>query len=135
MRFFFDRCLSPRLARMVNAFDMDHSILHHDDDARFDEHTTDEQWLDALANENRPWIIISGDGRILKNKAQLNLLRETGFTFFCLSKQWMHMNVRREFGWKFIRVWPDIVDAADETTQKIFQITGGKTTKVELLST
>ena len=35
MTFFFDRCTSPRIARMVHAYEAVHTTRHHDDDARF----------------------------------------------------------------------------------------------------
>lgn len=131
MNFFFDRCMPSRLARMVAIFDPAHTIRHHDDDPRFTSTTTDVEWLQALAQDPEPWIVISGDGRILKNRVERRVLQQTGLSFFCLSKQWMHMNLAREFAWKFIKVWPDIVANADITRQRFFEVLGGASLKVE----
>lgn len=131
MNFFFDRSMPKRLARMLDIFETMHTVRHHDDDGRFEQDTPDAVWLSTIAQDPEPWIIISGDGRILKNKAERAALRETGFTFFCMSKQWLHMDLRKEYAWKFLRVWPRIVDNADITTQKIFEVSGGSSLKVE----
>jgi hypothetical protein len=132
MRFFFDRCMSPRLAKMVNAYEIDHTAQHHNFDSRFHEMTTDVEWLTAIGADEPPWVILSGDGRILKNRAERQVLREVNLTFFCMSRQWMHMRIE-EIAWKFIKVWPDIVRTAkvSVTTPKIFEISGGHGLKIE----
>src|SRR5947209_6199521 len=108
MNFFFDRCMSCRLARMIDIFDLDHAVRHHDDDGRFDEHTEDIAWIQALAADPTPWIVVSGDGRILKNRAERAALDEAGLTFFCMNKQWMSMGIH-DYAWRFVKVWPEIV--------------------------
>jgi hypothetical protein len=119
MRFFFDRNMSPRLARMVDALETHHIVRSHDDDDRFDSSTPDVEWIKALAGDDPPWVVVSGDGRILKNKAELSALKEANLTFFCLSKQWMHMKIYEQ-AWKLIKVWPDIVEAAKGTQRRAF---------------
>jgi hypothetical protein len=49
MRFFFDRCMSIRLARMVNVYEVEHSVRHHDEDTRFTPATRDIEWIEKLA--------------------------------------------------------------------------------------
>lgn len=111
MNFFFDRCMSPRLARMVDEFEEYHTTRHHD--SRFENDTPDVEWLAALAADDEPWIVISGDGRILRNKVERQALREAGLTFFCMGSSWSHMRIH-EYAWKFIKVWPEIVRNAKE---------------------
>jgi hypothetical protein len=130
MRFFFDRNFSYRIARMVAVYELEHTVRHHDDDARFDQKTTDIEWLKALGGDPDPWAIISGDGRILKNKVERQALEGTGFQFFCLSRPWMKMKFHEQ-AWKFIKVWPEIVEAATTVRHRIFEISGGKSLKVE----
>ncbi|MBW3542417.1 MAG: hypothetical protein KY476_19300 [Planctomycetes bacterium] len=130
MRFFFDRNFSLRIARMVEVFELAHTVRHHDQDARFDYKTTDVEWLQALGSEPEPWTIISGDGRILKNKVERQALDDTGFQFFCLSRQWMNMKLHEQ-AWKFVKLWPDVVEAATNVRHRIFEISGGKSLKVE----
>jgi len=130
MKFFFDRNFSWRIARMVGVFELEHTTWHHDQDARFNHTTTDVEWLETLARDSESWAIISGDGRILKNKVERKALDETGFKFFCLSRQWMNMKTHEQ-AWKFIKVWPDVVEAATTLRDRIFEISGGRSLKVE----
>ena len=98
MRFFFDRCISWRLAAMVDAYEVDHTARHHDRDDRFNERTPDAEWLSVLAEDDPPWVI-SGDSRILRNRVERQALREANLTFFCMSRQWGRMPIA-EYAWK-----------------------------------
>ena len=130
MRFFFDRNMPPQLARMVEVLEREHAARSYYDDERFGDTTADVTWIKVLAADDPPWIIVSGDGRILKNKTELSALKEAKLTFFCLSRQWMHMKIYEQ-AWKFIKVWPDIVENAKGTTPRIYEISGGAGLKVE----
>ena len=123
--------MSFRLARMANILDEQHKVLAHDDDDRFVPTTPDTEWLSVLGADDPPWIVISGDGRILKNKAERQVLQEANLTFFCMSKPWTQMTIH-EYAWKFIKVWPDIVEnaLASVHTPRIFEVSGGKGLKV-----
>jgi hypothetical protein len=116
---------------MVSILETEHKVVHHDDDPRFDQKTTDIEWITALKSDGKPWIVFSSDGRILKNKVELAVLRESGLTFFCLSKQWSSMRLREECVWKFFKVWPEIVENADITRRRVFEVSGGSSLKVE----
>jgi len=125
--------MSVYLARMIDAFERDHTIRHHDEDPRFTPTTADTEWISIFGGDDPPWIIISGDGRILRNKSELAALREAKLTFFCMSKQWMHMS-KHEYAWKLLRVWPEIVENARlATSPMLFEVSGGKSTKVDLI--
>ena len=132
MRFFFDRNLAFRLARMVDALEVEHTVRSFDDDDRFNPKTPDIDWIKAIAADNPPWVVVSGDGRILRNKTELSALKEAGLTFFCLSKQWMHMTIYEQ-AWKLIKVWPDIVENAKGTSPRIHEVSGGAGLKIERL--
>lgn len=116
---------------MVDVYEVDHTARHHDRDDRFNETTTDKEWLSALAADDPPWVVISGDGRILKNRVERQALREANLTFFCMSRQWGRMRIA-EYAWKFIKVWPDIVNNARGSigTPKIFEVSGGRGLKI-----
>ncbi len=77
-------------------------------------------------------MVISGDGRILKNKAERSALRDAKLSFFCLSKQWMNLP-KYEFAWKFVKVWPDILENTKlmASWQCVFEVTGGKSLKID----
>jgi len=130
MRFFFDRNMPPQLARMVDVLEREHAVRSYYDDDRFDDTTPDVEWIKVLADDDPAWIIVSGDGRILKNKTELSALKEARLTFFCLSRQWMHMKIYEQ-AWKFIKVWPEIVENAKGSTPRIYEISGGAGLKVE----
>jgi hypothetical protein len=127
MRFFFDRCMSFRLARMVDAFEASHTARAHDDDSRFNAQSPDTEWMATLAADDPPWVVISSDNRILRSKAERQALREANLTFFCMGRPWQRMKIH-EYAWKFIRVWPEIVRHAVESvgSPAIFEVTEKK---------
>ncbi len=131
MRFFFDRCVPIPIARMVRAIEEgQHEIRHHDEDERFGPKTTDTEWMTALATDTAPlWIVISGDGRILRNKAERKVLEEVGLTFFCLDKPWPNTELY-EYAWKFMKVWPKILAHAKKGEGIIFRISAGSALNV-----
>ena len=133
MRFFFDRCISIRIARMVSGFESNHTVRHHDDDTRFGPTTQDTEWIEALANDGLSWIIVSGDGRILKNKVERAALEQTQLPFFCMAKAWMNMKIH-EYAWKFMKVWPEIVEHAEHSKARVFEVGGGKSLLVTPLA-
>ena len=130
LKFFFDRCVSIRVARMIAAYETEHTIRHHDDDIRFTTTTSDVDWMKTLSEEEDKWTIVSGDGRILKNKVERAALAESKMRFFCLSKQWHTMSFHDQ-AWRFVKVWPDVVEAALHLKQNIFEVSAGKSLKVE----
>jgi hypothetical protein len=126
MRFFFDRNMSPRLAQMIDIYDREHSVRHHDEDSRFTPRTADVDWIRVLASDgDPPWIVLSGDGRIARNRAEAAVLNEARLTFFCMSKTWMSMSFH-EYSWKFIKLWPEIVERAKVSSPRIFEVAGAK---------
>src|SRR5207244_1659287 len=107
-----------------------HTTRHHDDDARFTKTTPDVEWTRAIGAEDPPWAVVSGDGRILKNKHELAAVRATRLRFFCLSSQWMHMPIHEQ-AWRFMKVWPQVVESAMTSRDLLFEVRGGKALKVD----
>jgi hypothetical protein len=133
MRFFFDRCMSIRIARMINAYESEHTIRHHDEDSRFSPTTKDEEWISALARDDPPWVALSGDGRILTNKVMRAQLQRVGLRFFYMAPPWMKMKLH-EYAWKFVRIWPEIVNTAHTAKGQLFEVAGGRALKVRPMS-
>lgn len=79
MNFFFDRNISHVLVKMIDVFDRDNTVRHHDD--RFSHKTKDPEWIEALGNDSETWVIVSGDYRILRREKELQTLRSTDATF------------------------------------------------------
>jgi hypothetical protein len=123
MRFFLDRNMPPQLAKIVAAADPQTLIRHHNDDPRFHEKTTDIEWITTLGTDGvPPWVALSCDGWILKNRAERLCLKSANLTFFYLKQAWLHIPME-EKGWKFLRIWPLIKAAAQKIhTPSIFEI-------------
>ena len=134
MRFFFDRNMSKYLAEAIDKLDRENEIKHHDDDPRFNIRTPDIEWITTLSKDDPPWIILSGDGSILTNNAELAALKEAILTFFCMSKRLSYMDIF-EYSWRLIKVWPIIVENSKRSLLRpqIFEVTGGKSNKVDLI--
>jgi len=103
MRFFLDRNVPLRLCRILDIFDHENTIEHHDD--YFDQHTTDIEWLATLRSWTPIPSVVSGDLRILKNPAEAQALREADLTFFALEKQWTRL-AWHDWAWRMVKVWP-----------------------------
>jgi PIN like domain len=134
MRFFFDRCAPIAIARMAHAVEgARQTIIHHDEDNRFPPETTDIEWMRELHKDgNPPWIVISGDGRILRNKAERKVLEEVGLPFFCFDKTWPNLEIY-EYSWKFMKVWPKIVDIAASATGRLYRVRAGASLAIEII--
>jgi hypothetical protein len=78
-----DENLSPALARALQALFVDrHEITHIR--FRFGPGVTDLQWIPELSREGR-WVVLSGDRRIRRNKAEFNAFRASRLIGFFLS--------------------------------------------------
>lgn len=83
MKIVVDENLSPALARALAAlFAGEHEIIHIRD--RYGPGVTDLEWIPELSQEGQ-WVVISGDRRIRKNKAEANAFRASKLTGFFLS--------------------------------------------------
>jgi hypothetical protein len=135
MRFFFDRNMSPYLARAIDILDRENEVRHHDQDPRFNERTTDIEWVSVLGKDVLTWVDLSGDGAILKNRAELKALKEAKLTYFCMSNRWSKMKTS-EYAWRLIKIWPDIVEKAKHAylRPQIFEVSGGKSNKIDLIT-
>ena len=123
MIFFTDECVPTNAARMLSYFEQEHEVRAHED--HFEKGTPDTDWMQVLAKWNETTIVISGDGRILKNKAEKRVLKECGLTFVYLALGWTN-TVWREYGWKIIKVWPDIVrNVVDARYPMVFEVMVG----------
>jgi len=119
MHFFIDRNVPVALARMLSHYDRAHTVIYHDD--RFEKSTPDTEWLPAVARWDPVPAVISGDGRILRNPAELQVLRSLPLTFFLFADGWAGMPWR-DRAWKAIKVWPEIVAAASPRRPSIFRV-------------
>jgi hypothetical protein len=115
---------------MIQALETDHTIRHHDEYGGFTQTTTDIEWITKLAAGDPEWVVISGDGRILKKKMEAAALAKSKLRFFCLAGPWLQMDIY-EHAWKFVKAWPQIVEHAKHSNRLIFKIAAGGALKVE----
>jgi len=108
LRFFFDNCLAPRISRAIAALDHEHRVVHLSE--RFPRDTPDASWISSLGRE-REWVIISGDLRISRSKAELEAWKESGLTAFFLASGWGQMSLW-DTAWRIVKWWPLIVRQA-----------------------
>lgn len=116
MRFFLDNCLSPRIARALNELSQpNHEVVHLRE--RFPQDAPDSVWLAALAQQRR-WVIISGDARILKNPQNRAVLKESGLTAFILARGWLNHRFYDQ-AWRIVRWWPRIIASAEAIQPRV----------------
>ncbi|MGD9689805.1 MAG: hypothetical protein AB7K52_09150 [Phycisphaerales bacterium] len=114
MKFFFDNCVSRRLATAMNALvEPEHSVVHLCDRwPRADRETiADTEWIRSLGTE-AGWIVISGDIRIRSRPAERDALRAARLTTFFLADGYPKLEKWEQVRW-LIDKWPEIVDLAE----------------------
>jgi len=121
MNFFFDRNMPPQLAKMIAAYDIKNIITHHNDDPRFNETTTDIEWISVLGGDSSPWNILTLDAAILRNKAERSALRESNLTFFCFKHGWLNLTIH-EKAWRLVKIWPLLVNSVDRAIPTVFDV-------------
>lgn len=84
MKVLLDNNLSPSIARALQElFGSAHEIVALRE--KFRPGISDREWIDALSREGR-WIILSGDRRITRNKAEYEAFRNSRLVGFFLSR-------------------------------------------------
>lgn len=86
MKFYFDHCTSAVLARTLDGFlqNQEHSAHHARD---FGLHTKpDIEWMEYLAKTGDDWVVVTGDMRISKNKAERIAFRKANLRGIVLAK-------------------------------------------------
>lgn len=108
MKVFFDNCTSPVLASTLHGF-VNHAghAAYHIKDLPCGRHAADLEWIRLLSANAQDWIVITGDARILRNKAERAAFRSAGLRGLVLARSYqktpMH-HVASTLIWR----WPDI---------------------------
>jgi hypothetical protein len=89
--FFTDENISPNAAYMLSYFEPRYQVRAHSD--YFESGTSDIVWMRELAswNKEETTVAVCGDGRILKNKVEKQVLKECDFTFVLLARGWTNL--------------------------------------------
>lgn len=105
MKVLVDENLSPAIARSLDAlFGGDHQIAAIRD--RFGPGVKDIDWIRELSSEGR-WIVISGDRRITRNRAEYAAFRSSRLVGFFLSKGLYKSPVIKQME-RLLALWPTI---------------------------
>lgn len=108
MRFFFDNCVSPKLASAIG------ELSEYEVDClrkKFPANTPDTEWIRQLAAEGG-WIVISADNRIYKAPQELEAWRQAKLTGFFCAPAWSK-NSLWDQAWRLVRWWPKIEAQAE----------------------
>jgi len=124
MKFIFDKNFPINATRILDIFDRQNEMRHCTD--LFERGTADTVWLREISGMDNKSIVLSHDGRILRNKVERNVLSECKLSFVYLTKTWAQ-TPWNDFVWKITRIWPNIVkDVSRIRTPKVFQVTQSK---------
>lgn len=116
MKVFFDNCTAPVLAETLNAFIQKegHAAFHI---AKIPElpngrHSRDIEWIEFLRTSADRWMFITGDGRLMKNKAERAALKSAGLHGFVLAASYQRTplhHVAAALIWK----WPEMLQLTE----------------------
>ncbi|KXV27987.1 PIN-like domain-containing protein [Gluconobacter japonicus] len=132
MKVFFDNCTSPVLAETLNGFlhHRNHSATHIRD-LPCGRHASDVEWMSFLQNESNDWIVITGDGRIQKNRAERVVFRQAKLRGFVLAPGYQKTPVH-QIASNLIWRWPDIETFISQVGGgSLFKLPMGKAGKFE----
>jgi hypothetical protein len=118
VKVFFDNCTAPVLAATLHGFisSSGHAAKHIKDlpcgrDAR------DEEWIAMLAAEpSERWIVVTGDARINKNRAERAAFRAAGLFGFVLAPAYQKTPMHQVASLLLWR-WPEM--------EKLVELVGG----------
>jgi hypothetical protein len=123
LNFFIDRCVAVHLARMLDAYDRDNTILHLDDDNRFSPDTSDIDWIQTTASDTPKPVLITADQRLRRDPVERHALAHSGLTIVFL-RAGFHNLTFHDQAVKLLTIWPKIVEIATRVTEPTaFEIT------------
>ena len=105
MKVIFDENLSPAIARALNAlFVGEHEVVHIRD--KFGPGVKDGDWIPELSAQGR-WVVISGDSRITKRKAEQAAFRNSRLIGFFFAPALNAAKATRQTQ-RLLALWDDI---------------------------
>jgi len=122
---FTDENISKNAAYMLGYVEPQHQVRAFVD--YFKSGTPDTVWMRevALWNEDETTVIVCGDGRILKNRVEKQVLKECGLMFVLLASGWTNLEWR-DFAWKIVKVWPDVIKNVEQARYPmVFEVMAG----------
>jgi hypothetical protein len=109
MKVFFDNCTPPRMARTLNGYiESDGDQAFHISDL-MDRNASDSTWMEYLRADSSDWMIITGDDRIRRNKAEARAFRQAGLKGFVLASAYQKTPQHRCCA-VLVQQWPLMLD-------------------------
>ncbi len=99
---------------MLDQYDRKHEVRGLED--VFEKGISDIEWMHSVAAWSPKPAILCGDGRILRNKAELAALREADLTFVFLAPGWTRIPWS-DFAWKIVKAWPAILESVKNASR------------------
>jgi hypothetical protein len=108
VKIFFDNCTAPVLASTLHGF-VGHRgySAHHVADLPCGRNATDIEWIDLLGQDKRVWMVVTGDDRIRKNKAERAAFRAAKLGGFVLSPAYQKTPINQVASFLLWR-WPEM---------------------------
>lgn len=111
MKVLLDNCTAPVFASTLDGFisHFGHRAFHIKDVTELPRgrHSSDLEWIEFLRRSNDVWIFITGDMRVLKNKAERAALRSAGLHGFVLASSYQKTQLHLVAA-TLVQRWPDI---------------------------
>lgn len=113
MKLFFDHNMSPAMARALRElFKDEHEVTYLAE--RFQRNISDVDWISNLSKDGQ-WIVISGDRRITRNRAEYHAFRNSNLIGLFLSHGLYKAPVLKQME-RLLALWPVILTIS-ETVQ------------------
>jgi hypothetical protein len=108
VKLFFDNCTSPVLADTIHGFvrHLGHSA-HHVKDLPCGRHAPDDAWIKFLDEDEAVWIVVTGDDRIRRNRAERTAFRAAGLRGFVLAPAYQRTPINQQASFLLWR-WPEM---------------------------
>jgi hypothetical protein len=110
LKFFFDNCMSPRLARGLAelAFFPDDTIVHLRNDDRFTSESLDPYIYSTLAKDKPPPVFVTSDrAQKTRGSVERQALKDSGLTVVFFAKDYAHLDIHSQ-ALVAIKAWPEI---------------------------
>lgn len=120
LNFVLDENISHKLADILPHVCPDCDVKHLT--SLYGQGSPDAEWLGKLGRMTTKPVVIGGDGRILRNRAEQQALKSAGLTFVLL-KNWTNIGWHEQ-AWKMVKVFPEIVrEVGTLRSPTIYEIT------------
>jgi len=112
MNFFFDRCVPRRIARVLDAYDVQNTIIHQDDDNRFDQTTQDVVLIETIASDQPSPAFVTADQAMLRRSVERMASANSKLTIIFLRPSWNDLSFHLRTV-KLMSLWPSIVQRVE----------------------